>query len=278
MSSLLDHPPALCNTIRRIALEAGDLTLDYFEPGARLDVTCKTDGSPVTVADRLAEALIEKALADLTPDIPFVGEEAVSAGRIPNLSGAACFWVVDPLDGTRDFIRGSPDYTVNIALVREGVPTLGVIYAPAHGRLYAAHGPGTAVRWQEETRIEKPVRVRPAPAAGLTVLTSHAHADAGRLEALLDAYKVARVQRAGSSLKLCSIAAGKADLYPRFGPTCEWDTAAGQAILHAAGGRLATFDGAPLCYGRAESRFLNPPFVASSGDIPGIFGPEPQEG
>lgn len=278
MASLLDHPSALCNTIRRIALEAGDLTLEYFEPGARLDVTCKDDGSPVTVADRLAEALIEKALADLTPGIPFVGEEAVSAGRIPDLSAGDCFWVVDPLDGTRDFIRGSPDYTVNIALVRDGAPVMGVIYAPAHGRLYAAHGPGTAIRWHEETRIEKPLRVRPAPAAGLTVLTSHVHADAGRLDTILEGYKIARILRAGSSLKLCSIAAGKADLYPRFGPTCEWDTAAGQAILHAAGGRLAAFDGTPLSYGRVGDRFLNPPFVASSGDVPGIFGPEPHEG
>jgi 3'(2'), 5'-bisphosphate nucleotidase len=273
MSGLLDHPLALCNTIRRIALEAGALTMEYFEPGAHLDISCKSDGSPVTAADRLAEALIEKALADLAPGVPFVGEEACAEGRIPDLDGAADFWLVDPLDGTRDFIAGSPDYTVNIALIRGGVPTLGVIYAPAHGKLYAACGPGTALRWHESTQAERPLRVRSAPAGGLTVLTSHARADAGRMESFLDRYKISRILRSGSSLKLCSIAAGKADLYPRFGPTCEWDTAAGQAILHAAGGQLARMDGTPLVYGRAREGFLNPAFVASSGDIPGIFDP-----
>lgn len=267
MTSLLDHPAALCNTVRRIAVEAGELTLDYFEPGARLDVSQKPDGSPVTAADRLAEALIEKALSEITPDVPFVGEEAVSGGRIPNLSGAPYFWLVDPLDGTRDFIAGSPDYTVNIALVRNGVPTLGVIYAPAHGTLYAACEPGGAIRWREETDAEKPIRVRPAPTAGLTVLSSHAHADGPRLDDFLRDIKVAKILRSSSSLKICTIAAGKADLYPRFGPTCEWDTAAGEAILRAAGGQISGLDGANLVYGKYGEGFLNPAFIACSADV-----------
>lgn len=267
MASLLDHPAALCNTVRRIAVEAGELTLDYFEPGARLDLVQKPDGSPVTVADRLAEALIEKALSDITPGVPFVGEEAVSEGRIPDLGGAPCFWLVDPLDGTSDFIAGSPDYTVNIALIRDGVPSLGVIYAPAHGSLYAACGPNTAIRWREETGTEKPIRVRSAPASGLTVLSSRAHANGPRLEEFLRDIKVARLLRSASSLKLCSIAAGKADLYPRFGPTCEWDTAAGDAILHAAGGHVSGLDGARLSYGKFREGFLNPSFIACSADV-----------
>lgn len=264
---MLDHPAALCNTVRRIAVEAGELTLDYFEPGARLDLVQKPDGSPVTAADRLAEALIEKALSDITPGVPFVGEEAVSEGRIPDLGGAPCFWLVDPLDGTSDFIAGSPDYTVNIALIRDGIPTLGVIYAPAHGTLYAAYGPDSAIRWREETDTERPIRVRPAPASGLTVLSSRAHANGPRLDDFLRNIKVAKILRSSSSLKICTIAAGKADLYPRFGPTCEWDTAAGEAILRAAGGKIFGLDGAMLVYGKYKSGFLNPSFLACSADV-----------
>ena len=180
--------------VKRIAVEAGVLTLDYFEEtGFAGDADSKTDGSPVTRADQRAEALIEKALGEMTPDVPMIGEEAVSEGRIPDLTGADYFWLVDPLDGTREFISGSGDYTVNIALIYKGMPLVGVVYAPVRGELYAGHGPGTAVRYLEDSDKEKPIHVRPPPAEGLTVVARLRHGDPGRLDAFLRDYKVAKL-------------------------------------------------------------------------------------
>lgn len=272
---LLAHPPALCNAVRRIALEAGEIVLRYFEPDNEQIAWEKEDGSPVTRADREAEEFIKKALEDITPGVPMVGEESSAQGHIPDLTDAEYFWMVDPLDGTKEFIAGREDFTVNIALLRfegeggarNGVPALGVVYAPARGELYAGCGPGTAIRWIEETESEKSIRTRRAPAEGLTVAASRSHGNSARLEKFLSEYKVAKLLRSGSSLKICAVAAGKADLYPRLGPTSEWDTAAGDAVLRAAGGRITDLDGAPLSYGRAERKFLNPPFLARSGDV-----------
>lgn len=264
MNKLLEHPAALCNQIRRLAVEAGHITLDYFDEAGFSDVEYKSDRTPVTQADRAAEALIEKGLKDILPDVPMVGEEASAIGRIPDLKDATHFWLVDPLDGTREFISGSGDYTVNIALIHSGVPILGVVYAPALGELYAGYGE-TAIRWKEESETEKQINVRKPPKEGLTVVASRGHGDSTKLEDFLSQYKVEKLVKRGSSLKICVIAAGKADLYPRFGKTYEWDTAAGDAVLRAAGGKITDIEGNLLVYGRAHERFLNPEFIASSG-------------
>ncbi|MBU0859002.1 MAG: 3'(2'),5'-bisphosphate nucleotidase CysQ, partial [Alphaproteobacteria bacterium] len=244
-SKLLDHPLALCNMVRRIAQEAGTLTLDYFDDLTDMaeGLDHKADGSPVTRADREAEALITAALADIIAGIPVVAEEATAAGNVPDIAGLEYFWLVDPLDGTREFVTGSPEYTINIALIKNGDPILGVIYAPAKGELYAGCGPGTAVRYLEDQDSEKSLRVRSTPRSGLVVMASRAHGDKAQLDAFLESHKVAKMVHIGSSLKFCAIAAAKADMYPRFGPTCEWDVAAGDAILRAAGASVNDLSG-----------------------------------
>ncbi len=264
---LLAHPAALCNMLKRIAREAGEVTLDYFEEVGFTGSTEKADGSPVTIADQKAEAIIEKALADITPDVPMVGEEASAEGRIPDLTGCDYFWLVDPLDGTKEFISGSGDYTVNIALIHKGVPLVGVVYAPVRGELYAGSGPGTAVRYLEESDKEKPIHVRKPPSEGLTVVASANHGDPEKLDRFLQGYKVAKLIKRGSSLKICAVAAGKADLYPRLGPTCEWDTAAGDAVLRSAGGIITDLQGNDFIYGNSGRKFLNTDFVACAEQL-----------
>ena len=263
MSKLLEHLPALCNVVRRVAYEAGELTLDYFEEGMVLASDEKADGSPVTEADRMAERHIAKILKEEFPDVPVVGEEAAALGEIVDLSGSEYFWLVDPLDGTREFIAGSPDFTVNIALIKNNEPIMGVIHAPARGEMYWAHGEGTAMRWLEESGTEKEIRCRKPSKGGLTVMASKNRAGEA-LDNYLAEHKVEKIVRRGSSLKICAVASGKADIYPGLWQTCEWDTAAGQAILCAAGGEIVTVDGAPLRYGLGDKHFLNPSFIARS--------------
>ena len=263
MSKLLDHLPALCNMVRRVAYEAGEITLDYFEEGMMLPSDEKNDGSPVTEADRMAEKHISKILKEEFPDIPVVGEEAVAQGEIHNLAASEYFWLVDPVDGTREFIAGSPDFTVNIALIKNNEPIMGVIFAPARGEMYWAHGEGTAMRWLEETGTEKEIRCRKPSKGGLTVMASKNRAGEA-LDRYLEEHKVDKIVRRGSSLKICAVASGKADIYPGLWQTCEWDTAAGQAILCAAGGEIVTLDGTPLRYGAGDARFYNPSFIARS--------------
>lgn len=266
-SKLLLHRAALCNMVRRIALEAGEITLDYFDETGYEGAEAKADGSPVTLADQEAEKLIQEKLEEMLPGIPMIGEEASAAGHKPDLSGHEYFWLVDPLDGTKEFISGRGDYTVNIALIYKGEPVMGVVYAPAVGELYAGYtednGNCKAVRWVEDTDKEKEIHVRRPPKEGLTVVASKSHGSAQRLDQYLSEYKVEKVVKRGSSLKICVIAAGKADLYPRFGPTSEWDTAAGDAVLRAAGGIIRDLSGKPLIYGGADPRFLNPEFIAA---------------
>lgn len=266
---LLQHPAALCNMVRRLAMAAGDHALQYYdESGCAAEAEAKADGSPVTLADREAEAIILDGLAGITPGIKVVGEEAVAAGIIPDLTTAEWFWLVDPIDGTREFIHGSPDFTVNIALIHRGVPVLGVVFVPVTGELYAGHGPDTAIRYLADTGAEKPIRVRDLPRAGLTVVSSRHQQDQKSFDRFIADFKIAKALRRGSSLKLCLIAAGKADLYPRFGRICEWDIAAGDAILRSAGGAIVDLDGAPLTYGHADRAFYSPEFIASSGFWP----------
>jgi 3'(2'), 5'-bisphosphate nucleotidase len=267
--SLADHPAALCNVLRRVALEAGDATLEFFDESGFVDARAKQDGSPVTEADRVAEEIILKALAELTPGVPVIAEESAGAGNIPDIAGHECFWLVDPIDGTKEFIAGRPDYTVNIAFIRAGVPVVGVIYAPVPGELYAGYtdqdGNAKAIRYLDDSETEKEIFVREPPRQGLTVVASRNHGDDARLGHFLDGHKVEKLLKRGSSIKLCAIASGRADLYPRFGETSEWDIAAGDAILRAAGGMLLGPDGKPMAYGKADRNFVNPAFVACSG-------------
>ncbi len=263
MSKLLGHLPALCNVVRRIAMEAGQVTLEYFDEGMKIAPDIKTDGSPVTEADKKAELFIMDALRqDISADIPVVVEEAISQGAVHDLSSQDYFWLVDLLDGTREFIEGSPDYTVNIALIKNHVPILGVIYAPARGEMFSAYGEGTATRWTEDTGHEKAIKAKRPSRGGLVVITSK-NREREQIDKFLSEQKVEKIIRKGSSLKICAVASGRADLYPGFGQTCEWDTAAGQAILEAAGGQIVTMDGVSLTYGDKKD-FFNPPFLARS--------------
>lgn len=253
---------ALLNELREIALGAGNITLRHFESDTDINVDRKVDDSPVTIADREAEEYITAKLRALTPEIPVVGEEAVSAGVIPDISKGT-FWLVDPLDGTKEFISGSGEFTVNIALIENGTPTMGVVYTPVAKEMYAAAGPGTAVL-SIDGGADAPIATRDLPGEGITIIGSRRHGDPEKLEAFLAGRKVAEQLSRGSSLKFCAVAAGRADIYPRFGPTCEWDTAAGDAVLRAAGGRVVDTSGNPLLYGKTDDRFLNPEFIAIS--------------
>jgi 3'(2'), 5'-bisphosphate nucleotidase len=264
---LPDTAARLLPTVRTIAHEAGQVILRFYND--HIVVTTKGDGSPVTQADHAAEAVILPALAHLAPGIPAVSEEAAAAGHIPDISGGR-FWLVDPLDGTKEFISRNGDFTVNIALIENGRPVLGVVYAPALGDLYAGAGPGSAVHWVEG-RGERPMAVRPRPPGwsqspggspnGVDVVASRSHGDPAATDAFLAGFTVNSRQSRGSSLKFCVLAEGRADLYPRFGRTCEWDTAAGHAVLAAAGGRVtAAGSEASLAYGKPG--FENPHFIA----------------
>ena len=267
---LLNNLPALCNMVRRIAIDAGEITLDYFDGGPKAGepglVQEKGDGSPVTLADQEAERFIQRKLAELVPDVPMVGEESKAAGDMPDLTGHDYFWLVDPLDGTKEFINGSNDFTVNIGLIHKDEPVMGVVYMPATGVLYAGHGLGTAIRWSDESqsRQDRSIIARPPPAEGLTIMGSRSHGNNERMQDFLSGFKVKKIVPRGSSLKICAIAEGKADMYPRLGPTCEWDTAAAHAVLNAAGGVLTGLNGEPFTYGHVDRDMLNPEFVAAS--------------
>jgi 3'(2'), 5'-bisphosphate nucleotidase len=238
------------------AEQAGATINRYYQEG--FAVRTKSDDSPVTDADEAAEAIILPVLKALLPDVPILSEESGLQGRGADLTRAR-FWAVDPLDGTKEFIRKSDEFTVNIALIENGRPILGVVHAPALDVTYAAAGPGTA-RMQRLNQVARPITVRAAPADGLIALASRSHDSSADLRDALARYPIKERRRLGSSLKFCCIAAGDADLYIRVGPTCEWDTAAGQAVLEAAGGAVSFMDGAPLTYGKAK--FLNPSFIA----------------
>ena len=246
--------PALLAAVIDIARQAGALILDIYRTD--FEVRGKSDASPVTEADERAEGVIVPALNALAPEVPVVAEEAVAAGKVPEVGD--WFWLVDPLDGTKEFISRNGEFTVNIALVHRGVPVLGVVLAPALDRLFAGvAGQGAFV---EEAGQRRAIACRAEPAEGLTVVASRSHGDAAALDAFLNGRKVADLKNAGSSLKLCLVAAGEADLYPRLGRTMEWDIAAGHAVLLAAGGSVKALDGKPLSYGKPG--FDNPHFVA----------------
>jgi 3'(2'), 5'-bisphosphate nucleotidase len=255
--------------IERLARRAGEVVMTIY--ATNFAVQGKADDSPVTLADQQAEAMILAGLRALTPDIPVVAEEAVAAGQAPVLAPGERFWLVDPLDGTREFVARNGEFTVNIALIVGGRPVLGVVLAPAVpgpqgsiGCLYAGIvGQGA---WQEDAAGRRPIACRAVPEQGLTVMGSRSHGDAAAMDAFLARYlagrQVAHFGTAGSSLKFCQLAAGQADLYPRLGRTMEWDIAAGHAVLAAAGGSVCRADdGGPLVYGKPG--FESPHFVAA---------------
>ena len=265
----IDHAKLL-DALLPVTLAAARIQMSYFR--GKTAVSSKPDASPVTAADQESETLIVTALNALAPGIPVVAEEAAAAGHVPDIGKSAGqeFFLIDPLDGTREFIADRPEFTINIALVRDGTPRFGIVYAPALGILYASLGDAsaieasvqpTATRTRFANLTARPIRTRAAPAGGLIAVASRSHGNVAT-DAFLGQYRIAQRIAAGSSLKFCVLAKGEADIYPRLGRTCEWDTAAGHAVLVAAGGIVTTLDGQPLTYGRSAPRFLNPDFVA----------------
>jgi 3'(2'), 5'-bisphosphate nucleotidase len=244
------------------AIEAGRAAHAIYH--SDFEVLTKQDQSPVTAADHAAEAIILARLAKAAPEIPVVAEEQVAAGHIP--PSGATFFLVDPVDGTKEFIQKRGDFTVNIALVRDGVPQLGVVYAPAKSKLYAGDAEVRNAFSASQSPDDSaqaprtPMKTRTPPAAGLTVVASRSHRSP-ETDAYLAKVNVADLVSVGSSLKFCLVASGEADFYPRFGPTMEWDTAAGHAVLSASGGIVVNLDGSPFRYGKPG--FRNPSFLAA---------------
>lgn len=251
----------------RAALEAGRpiLTIHRAGPHARY----KADASPVTEADEQAEAVILSELAKACPDIPIVAEEQAAAGRIPDIANTA-FILVDPLDGTKEFINGHDDFTVNIALIEDNAPIVGFVYAPALGVAYCGSPDGAEKLWVDEdfqVIRREPMRARMLDVPDIAVASrSHRCVET---DDFLSRCGASEIRTVGSSLKFCLIAEGVADIYPRFGRTMEWDTAAGDAILRAAGGITVDLAGNPLRYGKTGRKdcadFANPDFVAKCG-------------
>ena len=244
---------ATAQILAEIAARAGAVVMRHYRAGplsgqdlARL----KADHSPVTDADEEAESLILAALAKAFPGVPVVAEEEAAAGRVAQVGGR--FFLVDPLDGTKEFLSGNGEFTVNIAEVMDGAPVAGAVYAPAQARMFSGDAGGAF-------EGGKPIHVRAAPPDGLVAIGSRSHNDAAT-ETFLKAWPVKNFISAGSSLKFCLVAAGEADIYARGGRTMEWDTAAGHAVLRAAGGSVTRWDGTPFLYGKPG--FENPAFVA----------------
>ncbi|MFL6775680.1 MAG: 3'(2'),5'-bisphosphate nucleotidase CysQ [Sphingomicrobium sp.] len=259
---MTDHAHLL-DDLAEAAREAGEAILEVVRRG--FDVEHKNDSSPVTEADRSAELIILAALARAAPGVPVIAEEEVAAGRIP--AHEDTYFLVDPLDGTKEFVRGGDDYTVNIGLIEKGAPKLGVVFAPATGRL---HGGCVDVgAWLDEGRGRRIIRTRPR-GTELTAVASKSHLNQATIDYLEAAVGTCGYVAVGSSLKFCIVAEGQADIYPRASPTSEWDTAAGHAVLLAAGGVVDGPDGSALRYGKKA--FLNRGFVATSGWKPPALG------
>jgi 3'(2'), 5'-bisphosphate nucleotidase len=254
----------LLDNIAEAAREAGEAILEVVRLG--FEVESKRDSSPVTQADRAAELIILSALARVAPGVPVIAEEEVAAGRIP--AHDDIYFLVDPLDGTKEFVRGGDDYTVNIGLIEGGRPKLGVVFAPATGRLHA--GILGAGAWCEDGGVRRSIRTRPR-GTELTAVASKSHLNQSTIDYLQAAVGTCGYVAVGSSLKFCIVAEGNADIYPRASRTSEWDTAAGHAVLLAAGGLVDGPDGRPLGYGKTA--FLNRAFVATSGWKPPRLDP-----
>ena len=247
---------ALLLSVERIARGAGALILEVYN--TTFEVRGKADASPVTEADERAERCIVQSLHALDPAVPVVAEEAAARGQSPAVGRR--FWLVDPLDGTREFVSRNGEFTVNIALIEDAAPVLGVVYEPVADRLYAGVvGQGA---WLEAQGVRRAIGCRQASTEGLVLACSRSHGDEAALAAWLGQRTVLQRVAVGSSLKFGLLAAGQADVYPRLGRTMEWDTAAGHAVLRAAGGDVRDLAGAPLRYGKPG--FENPHFVAQA--------------
>lgn len=252
--------------IRRLALAAGARIMEFYN-AEDFDIRIKADNSPVTDADEAADALIADGLRRAFPDIPLITEEQADTHTLR----AQAFLIIDPLDGTKEFTQRRKDFTVNIAYVEDGVPTRGVVYAPAQGRLFYTTADGRSVEekapFGDEPGEQVPIGVNAMPDnRSLMAVASKSHRDAATDE-YISRYSVSGMTSAGSSLKFCLVATGEADFYPRLGRTMEWDTAAGDAVLRGAGGEVVRFDDhTPLAYGKPG--FENPFFIAYA---PGVL-------
>ncbi len=260
-------PSAAAYALVEIAAGAGEIIMRHYHRGPVLSRR-KDDHSPVTDADEEAETFILRALAKFAPGVPVIAEEEVAAGRIQTIG--THFFLVDPLDGTKEFIDRNGEFTVNIAEIRDGKPVSGVVFAPAKHRLFFGENPGGAfeIKTREGTAPDcsaaRPIAVRKPAADGMIAVASRSHRDS-KTDEYLAHYQVKDFVTAGSSLKFCLVAAGEADIYPRHGRTMEWDTAAGHAVLAAAGGSVTRTDGSPFLYGKVGEDFANPFFVARGG-------------
>lgn len=258
-------------------LEAGLLEMGYFEAGCAVET--KADNSPVTIADQQAEALIMAVLSTIAPGLAVIGEEAFAGGARPAIGER--FVLVDALDGTKQFVSGFREFTINIAVVANGTPIYGLIYAPALGDLLVTDGAGSALRAHivpgsglRSLDAAHPKSIKVAPRFGEVVALQSRSRDKAASDAFLSAFPVGETLKLGSSYKFCLIAAGLADIYPQPGDTREWDTAAGEAVLVAAGGSVTTLAGAPMVYGKSALQYLNPAFVASSAPLDALRHPK----
>jgi 3'(2'), 5'-bisphosphate nucleotidase len=260
-------PSSFACALADIAAKAGEIVMRHYAAGA-VETRKKEDFSPVTAADEDAEAFILAELKRVAPDVAVIAEEQVASGHIQKIG--ARFFLVDPLDGTKEFINRNGEFTVNIAEIVDGKPVRGVVYAPAKGRLWLGESPGGA--WEVPMPpgaafacdASHAIHVRKAPADGMIAVASRSHRDS-KTEEYLEHYKIKDFLSAGSSLKFCLVATGEADIYPRHGRTMEWDTAAGHAVLAAAGGSVTRIDGSPFIYGKSGEDFANQFFVARGG-------------
>ena len=255
----------LVSVMRRLSLEAGDRIMEIYGRDD-FDVRAKSDDSPVTAADEAADAIISAGLREAFPDVTLVTEEQAAT----HAASGDTFLIVDPLDGTKEFIHRRGDFTVNIALVEGGVPTRGVVYAPAKGRMFFTRADGQSVEETGDLARDSvgdltPISVSNADNSALMVVASKSHRDQAT-DDYIGKYAVRDMTSAGSSLKFCLVATGEADLYPRLGRTMEWDTAAGHAVLKGSGGEVVRFDDhSPLSYGKAD--FANPFFIAYAPSV-----------
>lgn len=262
------EPSSFACALADIAAQAGEIVMRHYA-AETVATRKKEDFSPVTAADEEAETFILAELSKLAPDVAVIAEEQVASGHIQKIG--ARFFLVDPLDGTKEFINRNGEFTVNIAEIVDGRPIRGVVYAPAKGRLWLGEtlkgsgggawevpmSPGATFKCEASHAI----RARKAPADGMIAVASRSHRDS-KTEEYLEHYKIKDFISAGSSLKFCLVATGEADIYPRHGRTMEWDTAAGHAVLAAAGGNVTRIDGSPFIYGKSGEDFANPFFVA----------------
>lgn len=256
---------ALMEELTKLTAQAAGTILDL---AAQADVRTKADGSPVTAADEAAEAIICAGLERLAPEVPIISEEHAAREGPPRIERGS-YYLVDPLDGTREFIAGRDEYTINIALMTDGAPMLGIICAPALGLTWRGivdHGADRIARDAGDGARPTPIHARPRPAREVAIVVSRSHLDA-RTRSYVDGFPQVKLVQSGSSIKFCRVAEGSADIYPRLAPTRDWDIAAGHAILKAAGGSVTTPDGSPLHYGTPD--LLIPAFIASGQPITG---------